>query len=244
MAPAHKIVLAALAAGLAAPIAAAQQVEVLYSQNFETGTTFPGWSTHTVAHTPAFTRFLGRFSNERVTLTVELPQLPQTGDSTGGGEGGGGGGEGGGGEGGGSGGGGELPPWNFVLSFSFYCIDSWDGDDPLWGPDRFRVLIDNTPYLDELFGPYNPVRPPDVGHAHLGFNDQHMDTIYQITIPFVVPAGVHQFHFEAEGLQALNDESWGIDNVTIAMVRPIPAPGAAAAAGVLGVLTAARRRRR
>lgn len=230
--------------GLIVTSAGAQQS--LYFENFESGSAWPEWSTNRTDETyPTFTRFLGRFSNDTVQLTLELPALPQNAVIGDGGEGGGGGaGEGGGGSGGSGGGGGG--PWTYLLSFRFYCIDSWDGADTLWGPDRFRVLVNTTTLLDETFGPVNPDQPyraPSVGHAHLGFNAMYVDAIYDIALPFTAPPGQTTFTFEAMGLQNLEDESWGIDDVRVSMVQLIPAPGAASAAAALGLLAMRRRRR-
>ena len=38
-----------------------------------------------------------------------------------------------------------------TLSFSFFAIRSWDGDDPLWGKDFFKVIANSSVLLDKTF---------------------------------------------------------------------------------------------
>ena len=87
-------------------------------------------------------------------------------------------------------------------------------------------------------------RAPDVGGRNLGFMD-YKDAIYrQVTVQFEDP-GTHdiQIRWADGGLQGINDESWGIDNVNVSY-QVVPAPtGAAALLGGLGLLGARRRRR-
>lgn len=38
-----------------------------------------------------------------------------------------------------------------TLTFSFFAIRSWDGNDPLWGKDFFKVIANNSVLLDKTF---------------------------------------------------------------------------------------------
>jgi len=211
---------------------AAARGDVVYAQDFQTGTSFPGWSTGATQTAPAFSRFLGRFSSQLVTLTLTLPALPPPGPDFG--EPGGG----------GDGGGGSPGPyWTYVLDFDFYCIDSWDGYG-MYGPDRFIVRAGGVTLLSETFANQHEYQSypgaPVLGPEFLGFNPTWRDSIYHLSLAFVVPGGPTQLAFEATGLSSLHDESWGIDNVVVSAVL-VPAPWSA---GVLGLAWWARRRRR
>ena len=214
--------LAAAAAALAVcTLGGVAGAQVIYTQNFEAGSAWPEWSVNQTTQSPTFTRFLGRFLGERATLGVELPPLPE-GDGIAG------------------------PPEaaSYLLEFSFYCIDSWDGSDANNGPDRFHVFINNEPIFSETFANQHQeqsYREPDVGRSHMGFHDSWFDSIYHIALPFVAPAGNVNIGFQATGLLTMSDESWGIDNVRVSV---IPAPGVAGVALVgLGAFGGRKRRR-
>lgn len=215
---------AVLAVGVLWAGASGAGAQTVYFEDFENEASWPEWSTSVTAEAyPTFTRFLGRFINHRATLDVNLPALPQ--DNTIPGEG---------------------PTWSYVLDFSFYCIDSWDGSDTLHGPDRFQVLVNDEVIFSETFANQHGLqsfRGADVGPVQLGFDTRWMDSIYQISLPFSAPPGMNEISFEAMGLHgSMSDESWGIDNVHVRMAL-IPAPGAGMAA-LLGVGVMGARRRR
>lgn len=147
----------------------------------------------------------------------------------------------------------------YVLEFDLYIIDSWDGFEPSQGLDRFTVSVGGNTLFDEFFSNHSVAtglgaqtfepREGDTFRTQLAFNYWD-DSIYRdITLAFTedqLPSLDVDIVFEAFGLQAINDESWGIDNVRLSTVNDInalvPAPsGLAALAGGLGL--ALRRRR-
>jgi uncharacterized protein (TIGR03382 family) len=135
----------------------------------------------------------------------------------------------------------------YTVTFDFYCIDSWDGDNILHGTDHFRVSANGQVILDETFanqdGATQSFRAPDVGPVELGFNTNFRDSIYRrISRDFTVPMGEQiRLTWADGGLQGMNDESWGIDNVDVTY-RVVPAPGVAGVA-LAGLSLLGRRRR-
>lgn len=228
---ASAVLLAALAAN-ADPIG-------IYAEDFESGPVGPEWSANAVIdQAPPFSRFNGRYSGSAITLTLPAIQLRDTGgndnnddDSGNGGNGGGGGGD----------------SILYTLAFDFYAIDSWDGYGYPYGPDQFAVEANSTEIFHEVFSNHafgQDFRAPDVGPALLGFMPGWEDSIYRnITLDFTIPeaAQLLTISFHDLGLQGLNDESWGIDNVEVSY-SVIPSPGSLALLG-LGSLTLIRRKR-
>lgn len=213
------------------------QSGTLYFNSFEDGPLGPEWSSASrlEAWTPQFTRFNGRYSNGSTTLTLAQPvvNFPNGRSGSSGGGGGGGGGE-----------------WyiEYTLRFDFFAIDSWDGSATVLGPDWFKVSVNGATLFRETFtnhaGHAQTAPPPTVGPTQLGFDDRWNDSIYRsITRTFRVEPGVPiVITWADEGLQGMNDESWGIDNVGVSYAV-VPSPGTALtlAAGSLALL---RRRRR
>ncbi len=233
--------------------ALAQTSTLLYQNTFEARELGTHWSPGTVLNweeRPAFSTFNGRYSNGATTLTIPQPPLlgPRAG-SSGGGDGGGAGAEPGGSGGGGEpGGGGGTPTVIFTVTFDLYAIDSWDGSTDAFGPDRFRVSANGQSLLDTTLvnheGQPQDFRAPDVGPVLLGFGPGWKDSIYRdISLDFTLPDSTTPISITWAdlGLQGMNDESWGIDNVEVSY-RVVPSPGALAglAMGLLGT----RRRRR
>ncbi|MBX3410283.1 MAG: hypothetical protein KF859_10400 [Phycisphaeraceae bacterium] len=236
--------------------AAHAQVRMLYQNSFEAREMGPEWSSNSRLNwdVPAFSTFNGRYSNSSTTLTLPpLPPPPPASNSGGGGDGGsGGGGGGGGGDGGGGGGGGGGGSAFYpliTLKFDFYAIDSWDGEDTRHGKDWFEVKINGETKLRETFSNHPGIAQsfplaPTLGGYNIGFDDRWNDAIYRdITIDFTVPAGSPiVIKWSDLGLQGMNDESWGIDNVRVSY-QMVPAPGPAALlAG--GLVLMGRRRSR
>jgi hypothetical protein len=215
------------AAGALVPSAAAQTT--FYQQNFQSGSYWSEWSVnqHIESGNAVFTRFLGRYGNGSVFLTVPTPPGYPRGDNT------------------------EPPPppetqTRLLLAFDLYAIDSWDGSEPTLGEDHFIVRAGGVTIFDETFANVHDFQsysgPATIARQHIGYDSRWPDSIYRIAIPFDVPVNTISLEFNGYGLQVLNDESWGIDNVTLSTIV-VPAPTGAGVLAV-GALVAMRRRRR
>lgn len=245
--------------------AAHAQPVTIYSENFETRTSYPEWSSNMVRNTAArdaFSAFNGRYGRQNLTLTLgalpALPvvpagaggfnsggfNLPGTGGDTGGGTGG----DGSGGTSGGTGGASGPLSYRLNVTFDLYIIDSWDGMEATYGVDKFLVRANNTLIFDESFTNQTGNRQSFTGHAeqsgrNLGFNAFN-DSIYRnISIDFTAAQGQPIVLLFTDTLnQIMNDESWGIDNVRVSYTV-VPAPGAMAFFVGAGALATGRRRR-
>lgn len=229
--------LARVAAVAAAFLAAASgaAAETVYFNDFETESVGSEWTAFALDTTPLDSRtFLGQFGNETVGLHLD-----------------------------------NLPEHEALrLSFDLYIIGSWDGNTQP-GPDEWGVrVVDGITLLHTTFA----VSSPDSGrtqnfphwidgasHAQrTGANESNTlgytwsndlrpiavqtDAVWHIEIVFAHIGDSIDLEFFARGLQPLEDEAWGIDNVRVD-ASLIPAPGALGLAmTALGL--AARRRRR
>jgi hypothetical protein len=212
---------------------------ILYQNDFEGRALGSEWSAgsrlNNEVYSP-FTKFNGRYNNSSTSLTLNaLPVLrPMSGDQ-GGGDGGGGGG----------GGGTGSPSWYEIsVAFDFYCIDSWDGNENVYGPDAFRMSVNGQRIFRSTFSNHPTVPdnfPEDPVLVNYGFG-RWRDSIYrQITATYQTYGGDQMvIRWGDEGLQSMGDESWGIDNVRVT-ARVVPAPGAT---GVLALATLVVHRRR
>lgn len=225
-----------LAAGLAGmAIGLPAQALVAYQNDFQSGAGSE-WS-HTLtqdAPTPYWfgpRTFLGEFGNETVSLSLS-----------------------------------DLAPHSSILlDFDLYLIRSWDGSSTGtavdYGNDAFSVWVAGGPsLLDETFSNGNPAGqsfgPLSINPYHTGaaetyslgyvFDDgilqisQVMDSVYHMSFLFAHNTNQLTLNFSGYGLQNINDESWGLDNVRVSVV---PEPGTAALLG-LGILMLAGRMRR
>lgn len=213
----RSIALASAAATLLAPHASAEMI--LYKSRFESGID-ERWSDNAhVAFSPAFTHFIGRYSeNDSVLLTLDLPAPPEPGVDR-----------------------------EYFIEIDFYAIDSWDGDGENNGPDWFGILANGESIFHETFAnthEFQSFREPDAGRWDMGFSSRWADAIYtNIRVPFELEpeAGELKLRFKGHVAQGLADESWGIDNLLVGYTE-VPAPGAG---GLLaaGAFAATRRRR-
>jgi hypothetical protein len=160
---------------------------------------------------------------------------------------------------------GLAPHDSVLLEFDLYLIRSWDGSSAGttfdYGNDAFKVAVGGGPVLlDKTFSNGNPAgqsfgplpnNPYYTGAAEtysLGYvfadgiqqTSQVMDSVYRLSFAFAHDADQLTLNFSGYGLQSLNDESWGLDNVRVSAV---PEPGVAPLLA-LGVLTLAWRTRK
>ncbi|GEM_PF-1984241 len=169
----------------------------IYRSDFE-GTVGAEWSNTTTSVTPAGgRRFLGEFVNQTASLT--LNNLPAHTKAT--------------------------------VSFDLFILKSWDGSGN-WccGPDIFDLSVAGGPNLlratlsnsgsggnfQTYPGNYPGTDIPGRSGAFevdtLGYGG---DTVYRLTHTFSHTGGSLKLDFSGTGLQSLEDESWGLDNVVV-----------------------------
>ncbi|HEX7863031.1 MAG TPA: FG-GAP-like repeat-containing protein [Verrucomicrobiae bacterium] len=189
-----KVFIVILFGAVAAKSAAQTPAPVPYSANFESGIGAEWSSTNRDASASAFTAFTGRFAN------AEAQTLSLSGLNSG---------------------------TAYTVSFDFYVIDSWDG-----GGDQFAVDANGVEVFRNSFANYNgdnaqanqnyPFRP-DVGRFDLGFINGYYDSIYRnIEVTFTNVGTTATITFRGVGLQPINDESWGVDNVQVRTTASLP----------------------
>ena len=121
-----------------------------------------------------------------------------------------------------------------TVSFDLYAIESWDGDNTQFGPDRFQLTADGTSVLLVSIAnvdgrlqshpdPYGsgaawPSHTGAIEEDTLGYNF-HGDSVYRFTRTFSHGSGSLQLQFRGVNLSGSGDESWGIDNVTVTLAE-------------------------
>lgn len=220
---------------LAAAVAANASAETVYYNDFETESSGSEWTSYALSTTPLEKRtFLGQFGNETVGLSLT-----------------------------------DLPEHEALrITFDLYIIGSWDGNT-MPGPDEWGLRVAGGMTLlhttfavsspdsgrtqnfpNWIDGPSHAQRTGALESNTMGYtwsNDARpipvqTDAVWRLSIVFPHVGDSVGFEFFARGLQTLDDEAWGIDNVRVE-ASVIPAPGAMGLAiGAMGL--AARRRRR
>jgi hypothetical protein len=137
----------------------------------------------------------------------------------------------------------NLPPKSRVeLVANLYIIRSWDGNNPTWGPDIWRVEVLGGPvllettfsngnpgdvdwnqsYPDPTLGGDFPARTNALENDTLGyqFSGVNADSVYPIDLAFDYVGSPLTLRFTGQNLQAPSDESWGLDEVGV-VVTPI-----------------------
>src|SRR6266850_1538880 len=129
----------------------------------------------------------------------------------------------------------NLPPHRELdLAFDLYIIRSWDGDSPVYGPDRFILSVANgLTLLDTTFS-NNPKTNSDgscqsypAAHSApwsgalstgvLGYDRFFRDAIYHLKHSFPHTTNAVRINFSSslfEG-KGTGDEAWGLDNVVV-----------------------------
>jgi len=182
----------------------------VYTHDFES-VVGDEWSIATIATTPDGRNFLGDFSNQ--TIRLGLDDLPGHASVT--------------------------------LMFDLFIIRSWDGNtvgangNPI-GPDQWYLELNGTSLLRTTFGNWDtlsqaqaypgiypgdsfPTRTGAAENNTLGYTytDLPMDSVYRLAFDFAHSNNTLDLDFSASGLQALDDESWGLDNVRVCLTGGI-----------------------
>lgn len=214
-----------LCAGLFVAAVAPAQITI-YSNDFEAGNHL-GFTMGGIETAPnQSTKFLGRFANEPNNTSTALTLT------------------------------GLASHTSVTLSLDLYIIHSWDGvTGP--GPDQLVFQQDGSDLLNATFAnqtswqqTYSDATPlgggPFAGrtdhdaYATLGYGDYYgSDMTYNLTFTFAHSASTLNLSFAGFNLQAVGDESWGIDNVLV-KTDAVPEPASMAALG-LGILALRRR---
>ncbi|NDJ86716.1 MAG: hypothetical protein GYB66_12585 [Chloroflexi bacterium] len=174
--------------------------ETIYTTDFEDGVG-PEWSMDNLAIAPASgEQFLGRLArNNAVTLQLS-----------------------------------ELPPHRAInVSLDFYAIGSWDGNYTAYGPDIWELAVGETTVLSTTFSNQDrfsqayPEAYPDGNNAartgaaatnSLGFAIVGGDATYRLGYDVPHSSADLTVDFRGFNLSGAGDESWGIDNVAVAVV--------------------------
>jgi len=159
---------------------------------------------------------------------------------------------------------GDLPTHNTVsVGFLLAVIDSWDGlNQQGFGPDFFNVRIDGVTVFSHAFasalgaGDYSAPaggliagsgQMGGAGAANFGWNGAWNDSAFDMHLEPQLQNLAHtsstltiDFFATGAGWQGGSDESWGIDDLVVAL--DVPAPGGVVLAA-LGAWAAMRRRR-
>jgi hypothetical protein len=213
-----------------AMLCASAHADISYFNNFNGGAG-PEWSTSLVETSPNEAhRFLGQFGNETISLT-----LANVGAGS-----------------------------QVSLAFDFLAIRTWDGNAGVNvpGPDVFTTAVRGGPILvSSTFSVGDPesrqrmsypspsgigsfvsrtgaVSANDLGYT---FRGVVLDATWRMNFTFTAPTNDVTIDFGAIGLQSMDDESWGLDNVSVSSTT-VPAPGALALLCLGGTLITRRRR--
>ena len=210
--------------------AGATNAGIIYSNDFESAVGSE-WSNTSTDITPAGSRgFLGQFAcDDAVGLSLD-----------------------------------NLPGHQSItVSFDLYVIQSWDGTSSDWGPDiwQFSLAGDGAALLNTTFsntgedghtqsypGSYSSGEeyPAYTGASEintLGYGF-YGDSVYSLSFTFAHCDSSLAFNFAGFGLQDVCDESWGIDNITVAFDSAVVPEPATIAIFSLGSLVLLKKRRR
>ena len=175
------------------------------------------WSNGKTDVTPAARPrgFLGQFGDENVKLTLsDLPTHTQA-----------------------------------TVSFDLFILRSWDGNNQIHGPDVCELKVNEGPTL--LHTTFANV-PPDIkdfnqaypgdypggdylpytGAAEiktLGYTEipsPAPDSVYRLSYTFAHTESILRLDFSGQGLQGIQDESWGLDNVNVTISPAVDFDGA------------------
>jgi hypothetical protein len=149
-----------------------------------------------------------------------------------------------------------------TVAFSLFILNSWDGNNTGFGPDRFTVVADGGTLLNTTFDitgntqcfpndcpAANASRTGAVENNTLGANF-FGNSVYELTFTFAHTAPTLAVTFTGSNLQGWSDEGWGMDNLRVTLtpaqqpgIVPEPSTYALMATGLLALGGIARRRR-
>lgn len=144
----------------------------------------------------------------------------------------------------------NLPEHDSVdIGFLLAIIDSWDGSNPTFGPDRLQVRLDGSLILNEIFTTSSVITPFLTSAANYGFNGSFPDRAYNFNafpsftnIAHTADSLTLSFIAAGSGYQGGTDESYAIDNISISVNNTAVAePGTLSLLG-LGLFGLFRRR--
>jgi alpha-tubulin suppressor-like RCC1 family protein len=186
-------------------IIAAQPERLGYYFNDFEGVVGDEWSSRRTDVTPVGARrFLGQFGDENIMLTLsDLPAHTQV-----------------------------------TVSFDLFIIRSWDGNNQIHGPDIWQLKVDEGPTLVHTTFANAPPELEDFRQAYpgnypgrnflpytgaveiktLGYTEipsPAPDAVYHFVWTFAHTASILRLDFSGQGLQIIQDESWGLDNVKV-----------------------------
>lgn len=147
----------------------------------------------------------------------------------------------------------NLPPHRSArVAFDLYVLRSWDGSNTSVGPDIWSVGVSNGPVLLRTtfanYADWNPIEnaqdyPSPFGLGHystrsgaaevntLGYTSAYasvglrpMDAVYHLDFTWAHADPSLTLNFIASHLQAIGDESWGLDNVAVWTSTEAPEP--------------------
>jgi hypothetical protein len=135
----------------------------------------------------------------------------------------------------------SLKPHTFVtLEFDLYVLKSWDGNNPTYGPDRWRLRVQDGPTLLDTTFSNNPKTGADLSQQNYpAANSPHEsgaasvntlgytfygDSTYHLSFSFPHASDTLIVNFSSslcEG-KGTSDESWGLDNVSVSSNADAP----------------------
>ena len=146
----------------------------------------------------------------------------------------------------------NMPPHAEVtVSFDVFLLLTWDGNNLIFGPDLWSVIVDNGPtllqttfsnafssevefrqaYPDAFPGSDHPGLTGAAEIGTLGYSDLSgyagaNDAVYRLSFTFPHVADSLRLTFSGTGLEGLGDESWGLDTVQVrvASTPDVPEP--------------------
>jgi len=131
-----------------------------------------------------------------------------------------------------------LPPHTHVtICMDLAIIDSWDGSEDYWGDDLFNVTVDGQVVFSETIAnfegnpqTFEPATEQVIVQGQPLFKvfdtDWDVDSLYAMgpslqNIPHSGSELVVSFHADGDGWQGGPDESWGIDNIKVVLLREV-----------------------